>query len=373
MKSLLASVFLASAAILHAQDSTPGPNSLFIQQINDTVTAAFPIYIHPPSSSSGIFVFQSGTTRPFLLPYAGGITVNSGTLTLDNIPQSAVASLSTDLADKQDASPFLTELSTIGTMNPDEAIRTNSSGDFVAESPANFRSWIGAMAQPAGTTAQYIRGDGTLATFPLVPSAQVNSDWNSVSGVSQILNKPTLATVATTGAYADLTGKPTLFSGTYADLAGKPTLVTTATSTAPGLTLNVAGSAINLTGTATTAARITATPTRSLNTAFQISSTRDAIVSYAVDIASTLTLSGGATGTVVLEYADDSGITTNVTTVQSTANGNTGALTIGLSLTQTATGSLSGYIPAGKYVRIRTVNTAGTPSFTYRTAQETLL
>lgn len=42
-----------------------------------------------------------------------------------------------------------------------------------------------------------------------IPS-QVNSDWNAVSGVAEILNKPNLATVATTGAYSDLTGTPTI-------------------------------------------------------------------------------------------------------------------------------------------------------------------
>ena len=39
---------------------------------------------------------------------------------------------------------------------------------------------------------------------------QVNSDWNAVSGVSQILNKPSLATVATSGDYADLINTPTI-------------------------------------------------------------------------------------------------------------------------------------------------------------------
>lgn len=39
---------------------------------------------------------------------------------------------------------------------------------------------------------------------------QVNSDWNSVSGVSQILNKPILSTVATTGDYDDLINKPVI-------------------------------------------------------------------------------------------------------------------------------------------------------------------
>lgn len=38
----------------------------------------------------------------------------------------------------------------------------------------------------------------------------VNADWNSVEGDSQILNKPALATVATSGAYVDLIGKPTI-------------------------------------------------------------------------------------------------------------------------------------------------------------------
>lgn len=35
-----------------------------------------------------------------------------------------------------------------------------------------------------------------LAGTPTIPAAQVNSDWNSVSGVSQILNKPTLGTAS---------------------------------------------------------------------------------------------------------------------------------------------------------------------------------
>lgn len=40
--------------------------------------------------------------------------------------------------------------------------------------------------------------------------AQVNADWLATSGAAFILNKPTLATVATSGSYADLSGKPTI-------------------------------------------------------------------------------------------------------------------------------------------------------------------
>lgn len=114
-------------------------------------------------------------------------------------------------------------------------------------------------------------------------------------------------------------------------------------------------------------------PTRSLNSAFQISTIRDAQVGYTVDIAATLSLTTGQTGTVTLKYADDSGFTTNVQTVQSSVNGNGGTLAIGLGLTQTATASLNGMIPAGKYVKLVTANTVGSPTFTFRAAQEVLL
>lgn len=45
---------------------------------------------------------------------------------------------------------------------------------------------------------------------PTIPAAQVQSDWNAVSGMGEILNKPNLATVATTGNYSDLNGTPTI-------------------------------------------------------------------------------------------------------------------------------------------------------------------
>jgi hypothetical protein len=58
----------------------------------------------------------------------------------------------------------------------------------------------------------------------------VNADWNATTGDAQILNKPTLATVATTGAYSDLSGTPSLAtvatSGSYTDLSNTPTIPT---------------------------------------------------------------------------------------------------------------------------------------------------
>ena len=50
------------------------------------------------------------------------------------------------------------------------------------------------------------------ATIGTTAEANVNADWNAVSGDAQILNKPSLATVATSGSYSDLTNKPTIVS-----------------------------------------------------------------------------------------------------------------------------------------------------------------
>jgi hypothetical protein len=52
----------------------------------------------------------------------------------------------------------------------------------------------------------------------------------STGNYADLLSKPTLATVASTGAYSDLTGRPTIFSGAYADLTGKPSLANVATT-----------------------------------------------------------------------------------------------------------------------------------------------
>lgn len=106
-----------------------------------------------------------------------------------------------------------------------------------------------------GSSGQFLRSDGTGVVWQTVsiPAAQVNADWNSSSGVSQILNKPTISAVGQSGDYTDLINKPTippaqvnadwtatagvarilnkptLFSGNYADLIGKPSIPSTIT------------------------------------------------------------------------------------------------------------------------------------------------
>lgn len=74
----------------------------------------------------------------------------------------------------------------------------------VVETDPTVPSWA---KQPTKPTYSY----SEITDKPTIPAAQVNSDWNAASGVAQILNKPNLATVATSGSYNDLTDKPADF------------------------------------------------------------------------------------------------------------------------------------------------------------------
>jgi hypothetical protein len=89
------------------------------------------------------------------------------------------------------------------------------------QSDWNAVSGLGVILnKPALFSGSYV----DLTNKPAIPAAQVQTDWNATTGLGAILNKPNFATVATSGSYSDLTNKPALFSGSYSDLTNKPAL-----------------------------------------------------------------------------------------------------------------------------------------------------
>lgn len=91
-----------------------------------------------------------------------------------------------------------------------------------------YVSLTGSYANPSFITSlPYSKITGA----PAIPASQVNSDWNSVSGVSQILNKPSLSTVATTGNYSDLAGTPTIPTNTNQLTNGSGYITASSTNT----------------------------------------------------------------------------------------------------------------------------------------------
>ena len=71
---------------------------------------------------------------------------------------------------------------------------------------------------------------------PTIPAAQVNSDWNSTSGASQILNVPTFGAAAYSNKYSDLSGTPSQTNADWNSTSGasqilnRPSLGLVATS-----------------------------------------------------------------------------------------------------------------------------------------------
>ena len=73
-----------------------------------------------------------------------------------------------------------------------------------------------AILLPGGTTGQFLakksNADGDTEWKDLEIPEQVNADWNATEGAAQILNKPTLSAVATSGQYSDLAGTPDIIA-----------------------------------------------------------------------------------------------------------------------------------------------------------------
>lgn len=100
----------------------------------------------------------------------------------------------------------------------------NQQRDFIKNKPFIPTSQINSdWAETDTNTLSFIRNK------PFIPAAQVNSDWTATTGITRILNKPTLFS----GDYTALTNRPSLApiatSGNYNDLSNKPTIPTVTT------------------------------------------------------------------------------------------------------------------------------------------------
>jgi len=93
-----------------------------------------------------------------------------------------------------------------------------TTGDVLKWNGTNWVPGTDATTGGAGTDADTLDGFDSayfldynnFSNTPVVPGPQVQTDWNATTGLGVILNKPTLATVATSGSYADLSNKPTI-------------------------------------------------------------------------------------------------------------------------------------------------------------------
>lgn len=123
----------------------------------------------------------------------------------------------------------------------------------------------------------------------------------------------------------------------------------------------------------------TNTPVRSIVTTaaaangWQLSATHWSSANYSVTIVATSTISGSQVGIVVFEIAATDSVTaSDWKEVARTPNGT--ALSLAVVLQNVGTGgSASGaWIPPGYWLRLRSISSSGTPSFTFNSGQELL-
>lgn len=124
--------------------------------------------------------------------------------------------------------------------------------------------------------------------------------------------------------------------------------------------------------------RSMATSTRSIvtgtgATGFQVSSTRDSEVRYSTTIVTTSNIAGSQSGTVVLEIAPtNSATSTDWAEIGRCTNGTSYTLAVAIQGVATQACQITGYVPAGYYEKIRSINNSGTPTFSYNSGQEIL-
>lgn len=264
-KRLLGVVFLVLASTASAQFVIP-PYGLYITQADVSSEFFWGRYFVPETPTTNSFLAYYGAdSKPRMATLGAAFTWDGTTIDVGSLSITSVTGLQTALNAK--------------------------------------------FTTPTGITGQYVRGDGSLGTFP------------------------SLATVATTGSYNDLTNKPTI-----------PTIPS----------------------------RSFANGARALNSCFQISSTRDAMVSYAVDVTTTVSLGGSPEGSAYLRTYTNSGCSTGQVGIISGSSGQPTTLTVSVGQQIRGSVNLYGMVPAGLWARIETSNTGtGTaPAFAVRSDQQ---
>lgn len=257
--------------------------------------------------------------------------------------------------------------------------------EMIGDSMAVGRSWASSHLQAAGSYA---------ASSHTHTASQV-TDFNSVGDARWSLLAHTHAQSDVTGLVAALAAKQAALSGTgFVKISGSTISYdnsTYLTSEVDGSTTNeieVASQTGNANKYLTTdgsttswrARSFTNNASRTIQTVaasgngWQISSTRDAQVSYSVAITTTATIGGASSGYVITEIAATNSATAgDWQEVGRVYNGQTITLAIALQSVQVIGGTMTTIVPAGYYVRLRSVNVSATPSYSYQSGQEVTL
>lgn len=206
MKKIIIAALLLISGAVQAQQAT----DVTVRQRNAFNTGWLDRFLSPPPGGvDGVLYIDGAAIMPGVLTLGTGLSITSGVL---NAAVSGAPAW-TDVTGKPTFAPVATsgayaDLSGIpSTFAPSAHTQawatitstpTTLASYGITDAATSVALGSGLATKfnvPAGSTAQYLRGDGSLAAFPSIPSAQIQSDWNAVSGLGVILNKPSIPTI----------------------------------------------------------------------------------------------------------------------------------------------------------------------------------
>lgn len=156
--------------------------------------------IHAGTAASTGYEWKSGETVGFIYDGTNYLLIEHGTATTSYYGVTKLSSATNSTSTSLAATPSAVK----------SAYDLANTANTTAESKSAV-SYVQNLAN--GTTIGAITIDGTTTTiYAPTPTGQVQADWTEAdsTAASYIQNKPTLATVATTGSYTDLSNRPTL-------------------------------------------------------------------------------------------------------------------------------------------------------------------
>ncbi|SAK46424.1 hypothetical protein AWB76_00910 [Caballeronia temeraria] len=278
------------------------------------------------SASAGTSATQASNASASSLAAGNSATQAAGSAAAASSSQTAAANSAAAASQSQTAAAT------------SETNAANSAAAAAQSATAASQTFV--SLAPVATSGKY----ADLTGAPAIPAAQVNADWNAASGVAQVLNKPTLFS----GSYTDLTNKPTI-PAAY-------TLPTASASTLGGVKV---GSGLSITSgvlSATAAAQVNS-DWNAVSGAAQILNKPTIPAAYTLPTASASTLGGVMVGSglsisngVLSANVQSSGVTTfntrsgavtltasdisgvgkiSITDITAATSTTTGALTVG--------------------------------------------
>lgn len=232
----------------------------------------------------------------------------------------------------------------------------------------------------SGNPSSFVTNAGARTSISLTTTGSSGAaTYNSTTGV---LNVPAYANSGGTVTSVGLTGSDFTISGSPVTGSGSITLALANSGVTAGTYSSVTVNAKGIV-TAATSSSAANTPVRTIQTVaaaangWQISSTRNSQVNYSITIMANASglLAGASSGYVVLEICSTNSATAaNWIEIDRVTNGQQFTSILTLTSNQPVGSGLTCFLLlAGWFVRLRSVNVAGTPSFTYNSGMEVLL